>query len=119
MRINLTREDVLAGKILPPAWYKVVVKDVTAEPSKTDGSTNYWFKFVVVEGPYSGVPLRKNFSEKWMAPISGLIESLIGKPYEGGEVELDSAVGKTVMIKTINKEYQGRMQNDIEGYKAA
>lgn len=119
-RIKLTREDIMAGKAIAPAWYLSEIKEVTQKPSKTDGSTNTWVKFMILEGPNTGVMINKNYSEKFMAGIVGLIEALTGKPYvEDTEIDLDSAIGKKVRIKVKNNEYQGRMQNDVEGYKAA
>jgi len=118
LRISLTREDVLAGKVVKPGWYNVQIKDVEPKPSKTDQSTNYWFTFIIQdEGPFKGVPIRKNFSEKWLAPMGGLISAVTGKQFDGGEVDLEAMAGKTILIKTINKEYNGSMQNDIEAYK--
>ena|SRR5579859_1763619 len=119
--INLSREDVQAARVLPPGWYLCTIKDVWQEPAKSDGSTNTWVKFAVKEeGDFKDVPLRKNFSEKWMNPIIGLIEVLSGKAYVAGTpVELDGAKGKDIRVQVQNKLYNGTAQNEVIGFKPA
>ena len=79
--INLSRESVQSGNILPPGWYLMTIKDIYQKPAATDGSTNTWFKFVVAEGDQKDTPVLKNFSEKFMAPIVGLVEIISGQKY--------------------------------------
>ena len=120
LTINLSREDVLTGNILPPGWYLATIKDAYQKAATTDGSTNTWFKFVIAEGEHKDTPVLKNFSEKFMAPIVGLIEILSGKKYvPGTDVNLEGAIGKQIRIQVQNKLFNGNPQNEIVGFKAA
>lgn len=120
MKVKLDREDIMAAKTFKPGWYKCVIKSVEEKQSKGDGSTNYKFKFVVKEGEFNGAAVFSWINEKFMAPLTGIIESLSGKPYiEGTEVDLDSMLGKDILVKVSNGEYNGRTTNQVDGYKPA
>ena len=120
MKIKLDREDIMAAKTIKPGWYKTLIRSIDETKSKGDQSTNYEFKFVITEGNFEGAAVKQWINEKFLAPMVGIIETLSGNTYtEGTEVDLDSMVGKYILIKIINGEYNGRATNVVDGYKAA
>jgi len=121
MKMKLTREDILSGKVIPPAWYRCRVKSVNQEQAKSDGSTNYVFQFVVNEGPYKDTPLKKWYvNEKAPGVATGFIEIMTGKEVQPDvEYDLETSVGKIIDVKVKNTEFNGRMGNDVDGFRKA
>lgn len=120
MKISLTREDILSSKVLPPGWYLCRIKDVTTEPSKGDNSTNYIFQFVVSDGQFKDTSLKKWYAnEKYMGVLTELLSVLLGREVTPEDnIDLESTKGKNIRIKVKNTEWNGRMGNEAEGFKA-
>lgn len=115
----ITREDMLRSKVIEPGWYKVVIKNVTQEPAKTDGSTNTWVDMVITDGPSKDVPLRKNFSEKapgFAVPFLAALGTSVGE--QGMTVDMSLAKGKSLLVYVLNKSYNNQMQNSVEDFKS-
>lgn len=64
MRQILTPDDLKKGDLVNPGWYPVEIADYEEKEANTDGSTNCFFHFKVLDGPFKGVTLRKLFNEK-------------------------------------------------------
>jgi hypothetical protein len=119
IKVNLTREDILQGKVVSPGWYLCNIKDVTQEQAKSDASsTNTVVSFNIADGPFKDTPLKIWFSEKAPGTIIGFIEALTGKEIQPGvEYDVESAKGKQLRCKVINDEYKGRITNKIDAFK--
>lgn len=115
----ITREDMLRSKVIEPGWYPVLIKNVTQEPAKTDGSTNTWVDMVITDGPQKDVPLRKNFSEKapgFAVPFLRALGTEVGE--NGATVDMDRAKGKKIMVYVLNKMFNNQQQNSVEDFKS-
>ena len=116
----ITREDVLRTKTIEPGWYKVIVKNVTQEPAKTDGSTNTWIDMTIAEGPNKDVPLRRNFNEKAPGFALPFIVALGGTiSDQGATFDMERAKGKSLMVYVSNGMYNNKLQNNVDDFKAA
>lgn len=118
LTFTVTREDMLRGKTLDPGWYKLFIKNVTQEPAGTDGSTNTIIDFVVTEGGFKDVPLRRWFSEKapgFIVPFLVACGAPVGE--QGGTFDMDRCKGKTILGYVINEMYQNRPTNKVEDFR--
>jgi len=64
MRSILSPDDLKRGELVPPGWYPVEIVDYEEKDAKTDGSTNCFFHFKIIDGSQKGITLRKMFNEK-------------------------------------------------------
>lgn len=64
MRQILTPDDLKKGDLINPGWYPVEITDYEEKDAQTDGSTNCFFSFKVLDGPFKGVTVKKMFNEK-------------------------------------------------------
>lgn len=119
---EFSKKDLVSGKVYEPAWYRVRVDSVQAEPSKDGGSTNYWLIGTILfnaddgSRTYEDHPIRWNFNSKWMAPAKGFLVAL-GTPEEditeGKRFTLDAALGKELDVYIENGLYEGRQNNKV------
>lgn len=120
LKLNLTREDILQGKVVPPGWYLCNIKDVTQEKAKSSDSWNYVLYFSIADGPHKDVPLKFWISEKAPGVVAPLIEIFTGKEMQAGvDYDLESMKGKQIRVNVKNDEYNGRLTNKVDGFKAA
>src|SRR5947199_7129657 len=100
-KIRFSKEDLMAGKQLPAAWYVFKVVSVGEGPGKKDPtSTTYPVKVVVDEGPFTGTPVTNTFSEKFLYPMTQFISAFMSPGQQAKEAEdydLDITVGKRVL----------------------
>src|ERR1022692_184695 len=120
IKVNLTREDILQGKVISPGWYLLNIKDVTQEQAKSDSSsTNIVVSFTIADGPAKDTPLKIWFSEKALGTIAGFLKALTGEEVVvGTDYDIESCKGKQVRGKVVNDEYKGRMTNKIDAFKS-
>ena len=65
MKLNISREDFLRGKLVDPEWYSAEITGVDEDPSKKGDCTNWKVNFRILEdGPFKDVPVIKTFNEK-------------------------------------------------------
>jgi len=97
-KIKFTKEDVLQRNQLDASWYKVAAKEVVEETAKDGVSTNWVTKFVILEGPQAGVPIRHWFNEKAMGRVVDYVKCFTaGKVDLEKEYELEDTVDRPVL----------------------
>jgi len=121
---EFSKKDLVSGKVYEPAWYRVRIEDVSAEPSKNleSPSTNFWVSATILfnadtgERKYEDHPLRWNFNSKWMAPAKGFLMAL-GTPEddltEGKRFDLAASAGKELDVYVENGLWEGRQNNKV------
>ena len=118
--IEFSEKDLLRGKVVTPDWYRVKVDSVGEAPSKDGGSTNYPAEATILynasngDKEFAGVPLDWNFNSKAISFARGFLESFGVKVEPKVRIELGSAAGKETEMYIGNKEYQGRIINNVE-----
>lgn len=101
MRVKVSKDEVDKNfKLIEPGWHPSKITAYEKKPAKTDGSTNYILKFVVLEGPEVGAKLQRYFSEKALGFFDPLFAALgAPKDAEGGyDVEMDDLPGKNLDV---------------------
>lgn len=123
-KMRITPEDLKRGTILDPNWYPGLVKSVEVKPSKGDGSTNWNYKIEILAGKnkdgkdLAGVTVYRLFNEKAMGFAVPFIEACGQKvTAEGAEIDPNYPVGKKLMVYVKNREYEGRMQNEVADFR--
>lgn len=117
--ITFSDRDLLRGKVLPPAWYRVRIESVTEKPSKDGGSTNYPVEGTVLlnadngDKTYEGVPLDWNFNSKAIGFAVGFLTSLGHPPQAGQRFDLASSAGKELDVFVENDTYNGNLVNRV------
>ena len=120
MKMQITPEDHLKGSVIDPGWYPCIVKDEEEKVAKTDGSAYSEVKLEITDGPFKGVVLYTNFSEK--AP-GFAIEFLKAcgynlDPKKPVDVDLHACINKALMVSVKRGEWNGRPKNEVNGYRA-
>ncbi len=116
---SFSQEELLAGKVVEPGWYHARIKSVGEQLSKDQGSTNYPVEAILIKNTengseeFSGVPVRWNFNSKAKGFMIGFIEALGVEVTAGARYELKMAEGKDIVMFVGNKEYQGRIINEV------
>lgn len=115
----MTKEDVLQTALLTPGWYPCLVSDYAEKASKGDASLNRNITLRVSEGPSEGVQLKTLFNEKF-APLLPDYVRAFGADYEEGKTfDLEDTKGKKILVHVKRGEYNGRPQNEVDGFRAA
>lgn len=104
--VKFTKEDVMSSKRIPPAWYKLLVKEFTEAKSKDGLSTNFVGQFAIDEGPLTSTPIRLYFNEQMMGRVMDFVRCFtktqsdeeLSKATEGHDVidVLQQTVGRHV-----------------------
>lgn len=106
LKVQITKEDVLRGKVLEMGWYKVTVKSIVEEVAASGNSVNYVCDFIV-DSPESvaGTPIRHWFNSsdagraRWPAFFNALganiNEKTLSKPIE---VDFELALNRSLDI---------------------
>ena len=121
---SFSKKDLVSGKPYEPAWYRVRIDDISAEPSKNleSPSTNYWVDGTILfnadngDTKYADHPIRWNFNSKWMAPAKGFFVALGEKEEEiteGKRFQFKAAVGKELDVYIENGLWEGRVNNKV------
>ena len=123
--IDISQRDYLRGKIVEPAWYRMKIEDVGEAPSKDGGSTNFPVDGTIIRNAengdekFAGVPITWNFNSKATGFAIGFLEAL-GVEVVPGKFDLAAARGMELDVYVDNKEYQGRILNNVpHKYRAA
>ncbi len=117
--IEFSQKDLLRGKVVPPAWYRVHIDAIGEAPSKDGGSTNYPAEGTILfnadngDKEFAGVPLDWNFNSKAIGFAVGFLQSFGVEVAPGKRFELASAAGKDLDVFVENDTYQGRMMNRV------
>lgn len=122
--VTFSKRDLLQGKTVSPAFYRVRVESVGENPSKDQGSTNYPVDVTVLfdgdtgSTEFTDVPVTFNFNSKAIGMAVPFLTAL-GVPIEAEKrIDLKAAEGMTLDIFIGNKQYEGRILNDVKSYRA-
>lgn len=111
-RLNISNEDLLRGKILPPGRYHVHVKSLEEKTDK-DNAGLYVYKLIVEDHEkFNGVPLRFQVSEKAPGMATPLLVAC-GWKASAGVIELNDAVNKHLDCFVQRGEYRGKPTNEV------
>jgi len=117
--VQFSARDLLRGRVVDPAWYKVKIEGVGESPSKDGGSTNYPVEATIIKNAdtgdekFAGVPIEWNFNSKAIGFARGFLESL-GVPLEADKrYDLSQAAGEIIDVFVENDTYQGRTVNRV------
>jgi hypothetical protein len=123
--IEFSREDLLSSTIVKPAWYRVLIKNVSAKLSKDAQSTNYPIEGTILfnaddgSKEFENVPLNGipswffNSKAKWA--MIGIIKAVdptadIGPGFRFNEKALE---GKEIDVYVDNELYEGTIRNRV------
>lgn len=121
---QLSKKDVMGGKVYEPAWYRVRVDDISVGPSKNleKPSTNYTYQGTILfnadtgDRTYEEHPLTWMFNSRAMGFTKGFLMAL-GVPEESitpdSRFDFKNAVGKEIDIYIENETYEGRLVNRV------
>jgi hypothetical protein len=120
--VSFSARDLMRGKIITPAWYRVVINSVGEAPAKASEkgpSTNYpveaTIQFNGDDGSteFTGVPLDWNFNSKAIGFAVGFLQAFGVEVKEGTRFDLKSAEGRELDVFVENDQYQGRLVNRV------
>ena len=117
--IQFGEKDLLRGKVVLPAWYRMRIDEIGEAPSKDGGSTNYPVAGTILHNAddgskdFSGVPIDWNFNSKAIGFAVGFLQAFGVDVKADARFDLNSAVGKELDVYVENGEYQGRIVNRV------
>lgn len=117
--ISFSEKDLLRGKIVDAAWYRMHIDAVGEAPSKDGGSTNYPVEGTIVcnaetgDTTYAGVPIEWNFNSKAIGFAVGFLQALGADVKAGARFDLALAAGKDLDVFVENDQWQGRIVNRV------
>jgi hypothetical protein len=123
MIIQISKADLLKGRVLPPTWYKMKVMSFESKPTADKTSVNYIFNLSLPDQDDQEIP--QLFNSKalgFMAPFlcavfkKNLIEMNEQMVSGSFNFDPDETLGKMVFGLVKNEEYQGRILNKIENF---
>lgn len=125
--IEISGKDLLATRIVSPAWYRVLVTKVSEWKVSSSGKSNVCFPegeilFNADDGTkdFAGVPTPAswnfNDSARGKQDCIGFVNALTGSEIKDPQrIDLSAAEGKEVDIFIDNDLYEGKMTNRISG----
>jgi len=120
--ISFSQRDLMRGKVIPPAWYRVKIESVGEAPAKASEkgpSTNYPVEGTILfngdtgDTSQAGIPLDWNFNSKAIGFAVGFLEAFGVEVKAGTRFNLKSAEGREVDVFVENDTYQGRVVNRV------
>jgi len=123
MKMRFTAEDLSRGTIADPNWYPAVVKSLEIKPSKGDQSTNWNYKLEILAGKnkdgkdLAGTKVFRLFNEKAMGFAIPFFTAIGINIQDGTEVDPNVAIGKKLLIYIKNREYEGKLQNEVADFR--
>jgi hypothetical protein len=117
--INFSAKDLLRGKVVEPAWYRVRIDSVGEAPSKDGGSTNYPVEATIIRNADNGneefkdAPLDWNFNSKAIGFAVGFLQAFGVEVKSGVRFDLANAAGKELDVFVENDTWQGRLVNRV------
>jgi hypothetical protein len=123
-RFSFSKEEILAGTVVPADWYPVEIVKVDEKPMKVDdGSINFFVSVKILAGEYANVPVYSyvanskamGFAKNLMAAILGIAPSEL-KADEDLDLSTATAAGKQVDCYIVMGEYEGRANNKLQDW---
>lgn len=123
MRAVLTPDDLKKGDLVEVGWHPAEIVDYSEKAADTDGSTNCYFHFKIIDGPGKGTQPRKMFNEKALGFGKNLWKTLNFpydpvKGYELSTQLFEQTKGHKLMIYVKRgKSDKGNEFNDIVDFR--
>lgn len=120
--IQFGERDLLRGKVVDPAWYRMRIESVGEAPAKQSEkgpSTNYPVEGTIIcnadngDTTFAGVPVDWNFNSKAISFAVGFLQAFGVEIKAGTRFDLNAASGKELEVFVENDTYQGRMVNRV------
>lgn len=120
MQITITHRDILAGKLVDPAFYDVMIEEVEESLSKDGGSTNWVLRGPIIanadtgNADFAGVPVpRWAFNSKAPGFFIPLYVSIGQELKPGDTIDPKMLKGQKVRLYIGNEDYEGRQVNSL------
>lgn len=117
--IEFGLRDILRGKVVEPAWYRMRIEGIGESTSKDGNSTNYPVEGTIMfngdtgSTEFQGVPIDWNFNSKAIGFAVGFLAAFGVTAQAGKRFELSNAAGKQIDVFVENDTYQGRVVNRV------
>ncbi len=118
--ITFSTRDILRGKVVIPGWYRVHIDSVGESLAKNKESTNYPVEGTILfngdngDKTFEGVPLDWNFNTKAIGFAVGFLAAFGLEVTPGTRFDLANSAGKDLDVFVANKEFEGRILNDVQ-----
>ena len=120
--VSFSEKDLKRGATVEPAWYLVTINSIGVKPSNDGQSTNYPTEITIVKNAdndsaaFAEVPVDFNYNSKAMGFVKLLLTTLNPELQLKADqkYDLQSAEGQQVEYFIGNKEYNGRILNDVQ-----
>lgn len=121
---QLSKKDLISGKVYDPGWYRVRIDKFSAAPSKNldTPSTNYKYEGTILfnadtgDKGYADHPLTWMFNSRAIGFTKGFLMGLginENEITEDKRFTFESALGKEIDIFVENDTYDGRLVNRV------
>lgn len=117
--VTISERDLLRGKVVTPAWYRMRIEEVGEKPSADGGSTNYPVAGTIIRNAdngdteFAGVPVDWNFNSKAIGFTVGFLSSFGVTVEANKRFDLKAAENREIDVYVENGEWQGRMVNRV------
>ena len=121
--VSYSERDLLRGRTVTPAWYRIRIDSVGEAPAKADPnktpSTNYPVEGTILfdgetgSTEFANTPIDWNFNSKAMGFSVGFLQAFGVDVKAGVRYDLKSAEGKELDVFVENDTYQGRTVNRV------
>ena len=123
MRAILSPDDLKRGDLVETGWHPAEIVEYKEKEAETDGSTNCYFYFKIIDGSGKGVITQKLFNEKALGFGKTLWKTLnlpfdAVKGYELSTQLFEQTPGFKLMIYVKRgKSNKGNEFNDVADFK--
>src|SRR5262245_46484042 len=120
--VEFSDRDLLQGKVVTPAWYRVRIEEVGEEPAKVSEkgpSTNYPVQATILfngdngSTEFTNVPIKWNFNSKAIGFAVGCLKCFGGEVLSHKRYDLKAAEGREIDVYIENDTYQNRLVNRV------
>ena len=117
--VDFSDEDLLRGKIVTPAWYRMRIKEINEALSKDQKSTNWLTEGIIVRNAddgseeFANVPIVWNFNSKARGFLVGFLSALGITVEAGKRYDLSKLAGMELDVFVENELYENRMVNRV------
>lgn len=120
--VSFGQRDLLRGKVVTPAWYRIKIESVGEQPAKQSDkgpSTNYPVEGTIMfngdngSQEFAGVPIDWMFNSKAIGFAVGFLQAFGVEVTAGTRFDLKSAEGREIDVFVENDTYQGRSVNRV------
>jgi hypothetical protein len=117
--ISFSQKDILRGKVVEPAWYRMRIDSIGEAPAANGQSTNYPVEATILfngdngDPTYRDYPIDWNFNSKAIGFAVGFLAALGQDVQAGSRFDLANCAGKEVDVFVENDTYQNRLINKV------